>query len=47
MTFSMLAYVVFTALLALVFLGIVLYYYNPKRKQKVEEPKHRMLDEDE
>jgi cbb3-type cytochrome oxidase subunit 3 len=43
----MLAYVVFTALLALVFLGIVLYYYNPKRKQKVEEPKHRMLDEDE
>ncbi|NTW83176.1 MAG: cbb3-type cytochrome c oxidase subunit 3 [Chlorobiaceae bacterium] len=47
MNFSALAYVFFTVLLALVMLGIILYYYNPARKKKVEEPKHRMLDEDE
>ncbi|NTV97921.1 MAG: cbb3-type cytochrome c oxidase subunit 3 [Chlorobiaceae bacterium] len=47
MTFSALAYVVFTVLLALVMLGIILYYFNPARKQQVEKPKHTMLEEDE
>jgi cbb3-type cytochrome oxidase subunit 3 len=47
LNFSALAYVLFTIVLALVMLGIVVYYYNPARKQKVEKPKHRMLDEDE
>jgi len=46
MSFSALAYTLFTLLLAFVFAGIIIYYYNPKRKQKVEEPKHRMLDDD-
>ncbi|NTW55826.1 MAG: cbb3-type cytochrome c oxidase subunit 3 [Chlorobiaceae bacterium] len=47
MNFSAWAYVVFTVLLALVMLGIIIYYYNPRRKQEVEKPKQRMLDEDE
>jgi cbb3-type cytochrome oxidase subunit 3 len=45
--FSATAYVLFTVLLALVMLGLIIYYYNPKRKQEVEKPKHRMLDEEE
>lgn len=47
MTFSALAYVVFTVLLALVMLGLIVYYFNPARKQQVENPKHRMLEDDE
>ena len=43
---SGLAYVLFTMVLAIISGGIIAYYYNPKRKQKVEEPKHRMLDDD-
>ena len=46
MNFSGLAYVLFTMLLAIISGGIMVYYYNPKRKQKIEEPKHRMLDDD-
>jgi len=46
MTFSNLAYLLFTILLAIVSGGIMVYYYNPKRKQKIEEPKHRMLEDD-
>jgi cbb3-type cytochrome oxidase subunit 3 len=46
MNFSGLAYVVFTVLLAIISGGIIAYYYNPKRKQKIEEPKHRMLDDE-
>jgi len=44
--FSQLAYLLFTLFLALIFSGIIFYYYNPKRKKQVEEPKHRMLDDD-
>ena len=40
------AYFIFTLLLALVFAGIIFYYYNPKRIKRVEEPKQRMLDDD-
>ena len=46
MNVSGLAYVAFTVLLALISAGIIAYYYNPKRKQKIEAPKHRMLDDD-
>jgi cbb3-type cytochrome oxidase subunit 3 len=47
MTFQAIAYTVFTIMLAAVFAGIVIYYYNPRRKDEVEEPKHRMLRNDE
>ncbi|MEI7787854.1 MAG: cbb3-type cytochrome c oxidase subunit 3 [Chlorobiaceae bacterium] len=46
MSFSGLAYVLFTILLAIISGGIIAYYYNPKRKQNIEAPKHRMLDDD-
>ncbi len=36
----------FTALLAVVLAVIMAYYFSAKRKDKVEEPKYRMLDED-
>ncbi|NTU91719.1 MAG: cbb3-type cytochrome c oxidase subunit 3 [Chlorobiaceae bacterium] len=47
MNFQVIAYTAFTLVLAAVFAGIIIYYYNPKRKQQVEAPKHRMLDDDE
>ncbi|NTW51152.1 MAG: cbb3-type cytochrome c oxidase subunit 3 [Chlorobiaceae bacterium] len=46
MNFQAIAYTVFTLALAAVMAGIVLYYYNPRRKDEVEEPKHRMLRND-
>ena len=46
MSFSGLAYVLFTILLAIISGGIIAYYYNPKLKQNIEAPKHRMLDDD-
>ena len=46
MSFAGLAYLLFTVLLAIISGGIIAYYYTPKRKQKFEEPKHRMLDDD-
>lgn len=36
----------FTALLAAVLAGIMVYYFRSKRKERVEEPKYRMLDDD-
>ena len=36
----------FTVLLAIVLTGIMVYYYRSKRKDRVEEPKYRMLDDD-
>jgi cbb3-type cytochrome oxidase subunit 3 len=47
MSFQAIAYTAFTILMAVVFAGIVVYYYNPRRKEQVEEPKHRMLRNDE
>ncbi len=44
---SGLAYVLFTMLLAIISGGIIFYYYNPKRKERVEAPKYKMLDDDE
>ena len=46
MNVSGLAYVLFTVFLAIISGGIIAYYYNPKRKEKIEEPKHRMIDDD-
>ncbi len=43
---SALAYLLFTALLAVVFAGIVAYYYGRKRFARVEGPKYRMLSDD-
>jgi len=43
---SGLAYVLFTMLLAIISGGIIFYYYNPKRKERVEAPKYKMLDDD-
>ncbi len=47
MNFSQLAYLFFTISLAAVFAGIIAYYYNPRRKELVEQPKHAMLEKDE
>lgn len=47
MNFSQITYLLFTFALAAVFAGIIIYYYNPKRKLEVERPKHRMLENEE
>lgn len=36
----------FTALLAVMLAGIMVYYFRGRRKEHVEEPKYRMLDDD-
>jgi cbb3-type cytochrome oxidase subunit 3 len=41
-----LAYLLFTLLLTGIFAGIIAYYFNRKRYERVEAPKHRMLDDD-
>ncbi len=41
------AYLIFGATLVITFIWIILHYYRPKRKKKVEEPKYRMLEDDE
>lgn len=38
-------YFVYGVLLVIVFLGIVLYLYNPKMKHRHEAPKYRILDD--
>lgn len=46
MTPRVLAYLLFTLLLAGIFAGIIAYYFNRKRHDHVEAPKYRMLDDD-
>ena len=46
MTPSTLAYLFFTLLLAGIFAGLIAYYFNRKRYERVEAPKFRMLDDD-
>jgi len=41
------AYLGFTALLFLTFVGLILYYFAPKRKSRIEKPKYTILDDDE
>jgi cbb3-type cytochrome oxidase subunit 3 len=36
----------FIVLLTGTLIGIIFYYFQKKRKRKVEEPKYRMLDDD-
>jgi cbb3-type cytochrome oxidase subunit 3 len=47
MEWSLWAYFGFTLVLGIIFLGIIIYYYTPKRMRKIEEPKYRMLKDDE
>jgi cbb3-type cytochrome oxidase subunit 3 len=46
MSLRALLYLLFTALLAAVFAGIVAYYYGRRRFERVESPKYRMLQDD-
>ena len=46
MSLRALLYLLFTALLAVVFAGIVAYYYGRRRFDRVESPKYRMLQDD-
>ena len=39
-------YFSFTSLLALVLAGLMVYLYRNKRKDRVEAPKYRMMDDD-
>ncbi len=36
----------FTVFLTGTLIGIILYYFQEKRKGKIESPKYRMLDDD-
>ncbi len=36
----------FTALLVAVFAAVTVYYFRKERKDKVESPKYRMLDDE-
>jgi cbb3-type cytochrome oxidase subunit 3 len=36
----------FTALLTVVLIGIMVYFFRSKRKDTVESPKYRMLEDD-
>jgi cbb3-type cytochrome oxidase subunit 3 len=46
MSLRALLYLLFTALLAAVFAGIVAWYYGRRRFERVEAPKYRMLQDD-
>jgi len=46
MTPRALAYLFFTLVLAGVFAWIIAHYFNRKRYERVEAPKHRMLVDD-
>ncbi len=41
------AYLGITVTLFLVFVGLIIFYYAPKRKSRVESPKYTMLDDGE
>ena len=40
------AYLLFTLVLFAVFAGIVVYYFGRRRRERVEAPKYRMLEDD-
>jgi hypothetical protein len=46
MAFKAWLYFGFTAVLALTLAGIMAYFFRGKRKERVESPKYRMLDDD-
>jgi cbb3-type cytochrome oxidase subunit 3 len=39
-------YLLFTVTLCAVFAGIVVYYFGRRRRERVEAPKYRMLEDD-
>lgn len=39
-------YILYGIMLVITFLGVLVYYFNPKRKNKIEESKYQMLDDD-
>jgi cbb3-type cytochrome oxidase subunit 3 len=40
------AYLLFTGALVAVLAGLVAYYYGRRRRERVESPKYRMLEDD-
>ncbi len=40
------AYIVFGFTLVIIFTAIIIFYYSRKRHKKVEEPKYKMLDDE-
>ncbi|HHN64049.1 MAG TPA: cbb3-type cytochrome c oxidase subunit 3 [Nitrospirae bacterium] len=46
MNWQSLAYLSFGTALVVLFLWIIVHFYRPKRKGHVEEPKYKMLDDD-
>jgi cbb3-type cytochrome oxidase subunit 3 len=46
MEFKAWLYFGFTVLLVLVLTGVMVYFYRNKRKDRVESPKYRMMDDD-
>ena len=46
MTSRAVAYLLFTLALSAIFAGIVIYYFGGKRRNRVEAPKYRMLQDD-
>lgn len=44
-SWSPLAYLLFTGAMLAVLAGIAIYNYMPSRKRVVEDPKYRMLDD--
>lgn len=40
------AYILFGAVLVLVLVAAIAYYYSGKRHKELEEPKYKMLDND-
>lgn len=39
-------YFAFTALMALIMVGLVIYFFSSKRKEGVEAPKYAMMEDD-
>jgi len=46
MTAQAVAYFLFGISLVIIFLVIIFYYYSKKRHKRVEEPKYRMLEDE-
>ncbi len=46
MGFKAWLYFGFTTLLTVVLISIIVYFFRGKRKDQVESPKHRMLDDE-
>lgn len=44
---DLLAYLIFGTSLVVLFVWIIFYYYSGKRKQHVESPKYKILEDDE